>query len=61
MKYFKFFFTRKNSGLGSLSGSGSVFKALDPDMQEMDADPNPELVSVILYTVLFSYFLCKQL
>ena len=41
MTFFKYFFTLKNSGLGS--GSGSVFKTLDPDPdpQEMDADLKP--------------------
>ena len=51
MKFFKYFFTLKNSGLvsGSVSESGSVsvsgsgsayvFKTLDPDPQEMDKDP----------------------
>ena len=59
MKFFKYFFTLKNLGLGSgsvsgsasgsvsgsasgsVSGSASVFKTLDPDPQEMDADPKP--------------------
>jgi len=41
MKFFKYFFTLKNSGLGSGSVSGSVLKSLDPDPQEMDADPKP--------------------
>jgi len=45
MKFFEYFFTLKNSGLGSgsvfVSGSASVFKTLDPDPQEMDADPKP--------------------
>jgi len=48
MKFFKYFFTLKNSGLGS--GSASVFKTLDldPDPQEMDADPKPWLKLIIL-------------
>jgi len=51
MKFFKYFFTLKNLGLGSgsvsgsasgsVSGSASVFKTLDPDPQEMVADPKP--------------------
>jgi len=45
MNFFKYFFTLKNSGLGSVSGSVSAsdYKTLDPDPdpQEMDADPKP--------------------
>jgi len=45
MKFFKYLFTLKNSGhgSGSVSGSGSAFKTLDPDTdpQEMDAVPKP--------------------
>jgi len=42
-KFVKYFFTLKKSGLGSgsVSGSASVFKTLDPDPQEMHVDPKP--------------------
>jgi hypothetical protein len=48
MRFFKYFFTLKNSGLGS--GSASVFKTLDPDPQEMDGG-SETLLKTKLYPV----------
>jgi len=43
-RYMKLFHPEKSGlGFGSVSGSASAFKTLDPDPQEMDADPKPWL------------------